>query len=245
MAGIVLDVGTMLALDLHNPNTKTTMATNITWHHGHVTRSERERQLNQHGVTLWFTGLSGAGKSTIATALERELVLNHKKSLYVLDGDNIRHGLNKDLGFGPADREENIRRIGEVCNLFTDAGIIVLAAFVSPYRQDRDKVRALLETEKDQPDQKNPNNDATTTVRKNFIEVYVKADVSVCEQRDPKGLYKKARAGEIKSFTGISADAPFECPENAEVVLNTGTMSVEQCVAELLTYLNDRGYLNF
>ena len=219
------------------------MATNITWHHGHITRSERERQLNQRGVTIWFTGLSGAGKSTIATALERELVLNHNKSLYVLDGDNIRHGLNKDLGFGPADREENIRRIGEVCNLFTDAGIIVLAAFVSPYRQDRDKVRALLEMTKDQSDKNTPTDDTTTTVRKNFIEVYVKADVSVCEKRDPKGLYKKARDGEIKNFTGISA--PFECPENAELILNTGTMSVEQCVAELLTFLKVGGYLNF
>ncbi|KAL3795811.1 hypothetical protein ACHAWO_005866 [Cyclotella atomus] len=219
------------------------MATNITWHHGHITRSERERQLNQHGVTLWFTGLSGAGKSTIATALERELVLQHKKSLYVLDGDNIRHGLNKDLGFGPGDRQENIRRIGEVCNLFTDAGIIVLAAFVSPYREDRDKVRELLEAAKNDGD--NTAVDASSSKRKNFIEIYVEADVSVCEQRDPKGLYKKARSGEIKSFTGVSADAPFEAPENAELVLNTGSVSVEDCVAQLVKYLQDAGYLQF
>jgi adenylylsulfate kinase len=183
------------------------------------------------------------GKSTIATALERELVLQHKKSLYVLDGDNIRHGLNKDLGFGPGDRQENIRRIGEVCNLFTDAGIIVLAAFVSPYREDRDKVRELLEAAKNDGD--NTAVDASSSKRKNFIEIYVEADVSVCEQRDPKGLYKKARSGEIKSFTGVSADAPFEAPENAELVLNTGSVSVEDCVAQLVKYLQDAGYLQF
>ena len=219
------------------------MATNITWHQGHITRSERERQLNQHGVTLWFTGLSGAGKSTIATALERELVLTHNKSLYVLDGDNIRHGLNKDLGFGPCDRQENIRRIGEVCNLFTDAGIIVLAAFVSPYREDRDKVRTLLEAGDQFGD--NSNEEATSHRRKNFIEVYIEADLSVCEERDPKGLYKKARSGEIKSFTGVSDDAPFEAPENAELVLNTGSMSVEDCVSKLVQYLKDNGHLEF
>lgn len=223
------------------------MATNITWHHGHITRAERERQLNQHGVTLWFTGLSGSGKSTIATALERELVLKHNKSLYVLDGDNIRHGLNKDLGFGPGDRQENIRRIGEVCNLFTDAGIIVLAAFVSPYREDRDKVRALLEAADSNNAENDSDNHTTSNSKKrqNFIEVYIKADVSVCEQRDPKGLYKKARLGEIKSFTGVSEDAPFEAPENAELVLNTGSVSVEECVSQLVQYLKDGGYLDF
>ncbi|KAL3769817.1 hypothetical protein ACHAWU_010325 [Discostella pseudostelligera] len=202
------------------------MATNITWHNSHVSRSDRERHLNQRGVTLWFTGLSGSGKSTLATALERDLLL-HQKATYVLDGDNIRHGLNKDLGFGPTDRQENIRRIGEVCNLFTDAGIIVLAAFVSPYKEDRDNVRRLLNTDDG---------------RNNFIEVYVKASVETCEERDPKGLYQRARAGEIPNFTGISA--PFEEPENPEVVMSTGDNSVEDCVAQLMKYLTDGGYLS-
>jgi adenylylsulfate kinase len=169
--------------------------------------------------------------------------LQHKKSLYVLDGDNIRHGLNKDLGFGPGDRQENIRRIGEVCSLFIDAGIIVLAAFVSPYREDRDKVRELLEAVKNDGD--SHADDTTISRRKNFVEVYVKADVAVCEQRDPKGLYKKARSGEIKSFTGVSSDAPFEAPENAELVLDTGSTSVEDCVSQLVKYLRDAGYLQF
>ncbi|KAL7537169.1 hypothetical protein ACHAXR_007639 [Thalassiosira sp. AJA248-18] len=203
------------------------MATNITWHNSHVTRLDREQHLNQRGVTLWFTGLSGSGKSTIATALERELLQHHKKATYVLDGDNIRHGLCSDLGFGPADRQENIRRIGEVCNLFKDAGIIVLAAFVSPYKEDRDKVRSLLETE-----------DGIN----NFLEIYVQASVATCEERDPKGLYKRARSGEIPNFTGISA--PFEAPENPEVVLKSGEKSVEECVAQLITYLKDGGYLS-
>mmetsp|Transcript_8207 Transcript_8207/g.17747 ORF Transcript_8207/g.17747 Transcript_8207/m.17747 type:complete len:206 (+) Transcript_8207:53-670(+) len=201
------------------------MATNITWHSSHVDRTDRERHLNQRGVTLWFTGLSGSGKSTIATALERELLLHHKKATYVLDGDNIRHGLCKDLGFGPTDRQENIRRIGEVCSLFTDAGIIVLAAFVSPYKEDRDKVRSLLESGE----------------RKNFIEIYVQASVEKCEERDPKGLYKKARSGEIPNFTGISA--PFEAPESPEVVLTSGETPVEGCVAQLVTFLKEGGYL--
>jgi adenylylsulfate kinase len=202
------------------------MATNITWHHSHLTREDRESLLNQRGVTLWFTGLSGAGKSTVATALEHELFTN-KKSTYILDGDNIRHGLCSDLGFGPGDRQENIRRIGEVCNLFTDAGIIVLAAFVSPYKADRDNVRQLLDK---------------TPGRKNFIEVHVQADVETCEQRDPKGLYKKAKAGEIQNFTGISA--PFEAPDNPELVLKTGEKSVEECVSELMNYLREGGYIS-
>ena len=151
----------------------------------------------------------------------------HKNTTYVLDGDNIRHGLNKDLGFGPSDRQENIRHIGEVCNLFTDAGIIVLAAFVSPYKEDRDSVRRLLNTDE---------------CRNNFIEVYVQASVETCEGRDPKGLYQRARAGEIPNFTGISA--PFEEPENPEVVMSTGDNSVEHCVAQLMKYLTDGGYLS-
>lgn len=206
-----------------------------------------------------------SGKSTIATQLEKELVLRHKKSTYVLDGDNIRHGLNSDLGFGPGDRQENIRRIGEVCNLFTDAGIIVLAAFVSPYKEDRDRVRGLLETSlasndgngskvggtKDKDDMNNEGNDfscqgqfqqSSPQARKNFIEIYVKADVATCEKRDPKGLYKRARSGEIKNFTGI--DAPFEIPENPEIVLNSGEMSVDDCVAELMQFLREGGYLS-
>ena len=187
---------------------------------------------------------SGSGKSTIATALERELVLKYKKSLYVLDGDNIRHGLNKDLGFGSADRQENIRRIGEVCKLFTDAGLIVLAAFVSPYREDRDKVRALLQ-EKQTWGVESNGQGASNERNNNFVEVYVQADISLCEQRDPKGLYKKARLGEIKSFTGVSADAPFETPANPELVLDTGSMSVEDCVRQLVEYLKDGGYLKF
>lgn len=157
-----------------------------------------------------------------------------KKSTYILDGDNIRHGLCSDLGFGPGDRQENIRRIGEVCNLFTDAGLIVLAAFVSPYAVDRDNVRQLLE--KDQADGE------SNTKRKNFIEVYVKADVETCEQRDPKGLYKKAKSGEIKSFTGVSA--PFEAPENPELVLDTSEKSVDECTIELIAYLKAGGYLS-
>ena len=209
------------------------MATNITWHQSHISRADRESLLNQRGVTIWFTGLSGSGKSTIATALERELHAN-KISTYILDGDNIRHGLCSDLGFGPGDRQENIRRIGEVCNLFTDAGLIVLAAFVSPYREDRDKVRLLL----DGNGESNPDN----CKRKNFIEVYVQADVETCEQRDPKGLYAKAKAGEIKNFTGISA--PFEEPEKAELVLKTSENSVDECVSELMAHLKEGGYLS-
>jgi adenylylsulfate kinase len=163
---------------------------------------------------IWFTGLSASGKSTLAHALENTLFEKGYKT-YVLDGDNIRHGLNKDLGFSPQDREENIRRIGELAKLFADAGIITITAFISPYRSDREKARKL-----------NP---------KNFIEVYVKCDIDVCEQRDPKGLYKKAKAGEISEFTGISA--PYEEPENPELVIDTGKLSIEESVNQLLSYL--------
>lgn len=213
------------------------MATNVTWHHSHLTRADREALLKQRGLTIWFVGLSGAGKSTIATALERELYTN-KKATYILDGDNIRHGLCSDLGFGPGDRQENIRRIGEVCNLFTDAGLIVLAAFVSPYRVDRDNVRQLLSNHQ-HDESNNANNNSR---RKNFIEVYVHADIETCEQRDPKGLYKRAREGEIPNFTGISA--PFEVPENAELILKTGEKSVDECVSVLMDYLKEGGYLS-
>lgn len=190
-------------------------ATNITWHHGEVTRDDREALLKQKGAILWFTGLSGAGKSTVAVALEQALTQNGKLC-YRLDGDNIRHGLNKNLGFSPEDRAENIRRIGEVSKLFADCGVIVMTSFISPYRADRDMVRAMVDAGR-------------------FIEVYVKCNVETCEQRDPKGLYKKARAGEIKEFTGVSA--PYEEPEHPELVIDTSALSVEQAVEQLQKYL--------
>ncbi len=174
-------------------------STNITWHGGVVTRADRERLLGQHGVTVWLTGLSGAGKSTIAVLLE-QMLLERGRLVYRLDGDNVRHGLNKNLGFSAEDRAENIRRVGEVAKLFTDAGVIVIASFISPYRRDRDAVRALM-----------PPGD--------FVEVYLKVSLESAERRDPKGLYKKARAGEIKGFTGI--DDPYEAPETPEITVDT------------------------
>ncbi len=196
-------------------------STNITWHIGEVPREEREKKLGQRGCTIWLTGLSGSGKSTIAVAAERALV-DHGRVAYILDGDNIRHGLNSNLGFSPDDRTENIRRIGEVAKLFTDAGVIVFTSFISPYRADRDRVREIM-------------NDG------DFIEVHVDADVETCESRDVKGLYKKARAGEIPEFTGISA--PYEAPEKPEVVLDTSAQSVDESVAQLISYLEKNGYL--
>lgn len=197
-------------------------ATNITWHEHHVSTAER-CQLNGHkGAVLWFTGLSGSGKSTVANVVDHLL---HKagKHSFVLDGDNIRMGLNKNLGFSPEDRTENIRRIGEVSKLFVSAGTIVSTAFISPYRADRDQVRVILE-----PGQ--------------FIEIYVKASLETCEARDPKGLYKKARAGEIKGFTGI--DAPYEEPEKAELVLDSDTKDVDTLAQEVIGYLEANGYLS-
>ena len=196
-------------------------ATNITWHEGHVTRPDREKLLRQQGVTLWFTGLSGSGKSTIAFTLEHALV-ERGHLAYVLDGDNVRHGLNKNLGFSAADREENIRRIGEVAKLFVDAGVVALTAFVSPFKADRDKVRALV-----------PSGD--------FIEIHCAADLGVCEQRDTKGLYAKARAGEIKEFTGISS--PYEAPESPELKVDTGSQSLEESVAQVLSHLQAEGII--
>lgn len=196
-------------------------STNIVWHAHTVTREEREQKFGHRGATIWLTGLSGCGKSTLANALDAVLIERGIRS-YVLDGDNIRHGLNKDLGFSPEDRTENIRRIGQVARLFTDAGIINSTAFISPYRADRDAAR---EIQKDG----------------DFIEVYVKASVEACEQRDTKGLYAKARAGQIKEFTGISA--PYEEPANAEVVVDTETQSVEESLAVIVKYLEDKGYL--
>jgi adenylylsulfate kinase len=192
-------------------------ATNITWHGGEVTDKDREQLLNQKGVVLWFTGLPSSGKSTLAHAVEQELFKNGNLA-YVLDGDNIRHGLNKNLGFSPEDREENIRRIGEISKLFADAGLIIIAAFISPYRADREKARELV-----------------GSVR--FIEVYVKVPLAVAEERDPKGLYKKARAGEIKQFTGI--DAPYEEPEKAELVIDTSEHDLEQSKNIVIEYLKN------
>jgi adenylylsulfate kinase len=197
-------------------------ATNITWHGGHIGRPEREAVLGQRGATIWLTGLSGSGKSTIAVAVEAELVKRGKLA-YVLDGDNVRHGLNKNLGFSPADRTENIRRIAEVAKLFTDCGVLAFTSFISPYRADRTAARALF-------------------APGDFVEVYVAADVATCEGRDPKGLYQQARAGKIPEFTGISA--PYEEPEAPELVLDTSKQSVEESVNALVAYLEGKGYLS-
>jgi adenylylsulfate kinase len=196
-------------------------ATNITWHHSEINRDDRERQNGHRSLVIWFTGLSASGKSTLAQAVQNVLFERGCRT-YVLDGDNIRHGLNKDLGFSPEDREENIRRIGEVAKLFCDAGVIAMTAFISPYRADRNKARAISGD--------------------SFIEVYVKCDLGVCEQRDPKGLYKKARAGQIPEFTGISA--PYEEPESPELVIDTGKETLEQSVARVIAYLEARGTLS-
>jgi adenylylsulfate kinase len=196
-------------------------ATNVTWHEGSVTRQEREKLLGQKGVTVWMTGLSASGKSTIAVILEQMLLHKHKHA-YRLDGDNIRMGLNKNLGFSAEDRAENIRRIGEVAKLFTDAGVIAITSFISPYKKDRDAVRAL-----NKPGE--------------FLEVYVNVSLAAAEQRDPKGLYKKARAGQIKGFTGI--DDPYEAPDKAEIVIDTEKMKPEVAAETILNYLEERGYL--
>ncbi len=200
------------------------VATNITWHEGTVSRDEREKKLGQKGATVWFTGLSASGKSTIAVALE-QVLLNNGKLSYRLDGDNIRHGLNKNLGFSAEDRAENIRRIGEVSKLFADAGLLSLSSFISPYRADRDLVRKLHE------DAKLP-----------FIEVFVDCPIEEAEKRDPKGLYKKARAGEIKGFTGI--DDPYEAPSNPEVHLRTDRLSINDSVKTLIEYFEAQGLLD-
>ena len=194
-------------------------ATNIVWHGGNVSKKDREEFLRQKGVVLWFTGLSGSGKSTLAGEIEKKLFAGGHLS-YVLDGDNIRFGLNKNLGFSPEDRTENIRRIGEVAKLFADAGIITLTAFISPYRADRDTARGLLKEGE-------------------FIEVFVKCPVLECEKRDTKGLYKKARAGEIKEFTGISA--PYEEPVSPEIVLDTALLALDEAADLVIRYLADRG----
>lgn len=196
-------------------------ATNITWHEGSVTRDEREKLLGQKGVTVWMTGLSASGKSTIAVILE-QMLLHKKKHAYRLDGDNIRMGLNKNLGFSAEDRAENIRRIGEVAKLFTDAGVIAITSFISPYKKDRDAVRA-------------------SSKPGEFIEVYVNVSLEAAEKRDPKGLYKKARAGQIKGFTGI--DDPYEAPEKPEIVIDTESTPAPEAAQQILAYLEKGGYL--
>ena len=198
-------------------------STNVTWHDGEVTRADRFNRLGQKGVTIWFTGLSGSGKSTVAVALEKALHSLGKLS-YRLDGDNIRLGINKNLGFSAEDRTENIRRIGEISKLYCDTGIITLNSFISPYREDRQQVRRIHEEG-----------------GYHFIEVHVNCSLECAEARDPKGLYKKARAGKIKNFTGI--DDPYEAPENAEIVLNTDEMSIEEEVETILAYLQEQRFL--
>ena len=225
-------------------------ATHITWHAGTVTSEERQQLLKQKGCTIWFTGLSGSGKSTLAVALEQVLI-QRGHAAYVLDGDNVRFGLNAGpkilmetraypeasakrfgLGFSAEDREENIRRIGEVSKLFADAGLIAVTSFISPYRKDRDAARAIHEKNK---------SGAMT-----FIEVHVCTAIDVCEQRDPKGLYKQARAalasGKGMGFTGV--DDPYEAPNNPELTLDTGALSMEQCIAKLLECLSARGLIS-
>lgn len=201
------------------------MATNITFHPGTVTYEERCDLLKQQGATIWLTGLSASGKSTIATALEQHL-LHLKKSAYRLDGDNIRFGLNKDLGFSPKDREENIRRISEVSLLFASSTTLTITSFISPYKADRDFARELH---------------AKHNPPLPFIEVFVDASIEECEKRDPKGLYKKAKAGEIKEFTGISA--PYEAPSNPEIHIDADKSSIEDSVAQIVRYLQEKGYL--
>jgi adenylylsulfate kinase len=202
-------------------------ATNITWHEGHVGRDDRQNLLKQKGATVWFTGLSGSGKSTIAFTVEHALIERGHLS-YVLDGDNIRHGLNKNLGFSAADREENIRRIGEVAKLFADTGVLTLTSFISPYRKDRDQVRK-IHAEAGLP----------------FIEILVDVPIAVCETRDPKGLYKKARAalaeGKGMGFTGI--DDPYEAPTSPEMVIHNDKISPQEAASQVLAYLESKGLI--
>ena len=200
------------------------VATNVFWQDGVVTREDRIRLLCQTGLTIWFTGLSGSGKTTLAIALEQQL-LSQDKASYRLDGDNMRFGINKNLGFSVEDRRENIRRVGEVSKVLADAGIIALSSFISPYREDRDSVRALHER---------------TGLR--FLEVYVDCTLETAESRDPKGLYKKARRGEIKNFTGI--DDPYEAPLNADIHLRSDQMTVAEEVMAVMTYLHQNDLLN-
>lgn len=208
--------------DKNAPRQTPSRATNVVWHDLYLDKKTRAKLKNQHPCLLWFTGLSGAGKSTIANIVEQKLNADGKHT-YLLDGDNVRHGLNRDLGFTSDDRIENIRRVGEVGKLFVDAGLITLASFISPFRSDRMIVRELFE-----PDE--------------FLEVFVSAPLSVCEERDPKGLYKKARQGRIPHFTGV--DSPYESPEHPEVVLSTAESTAEQCADSLIAYIIEHGYID-
>ena len=192
-------------------------ATNIVWHEGEITREDRAKVLGHKGCTLWLTGLSGSGKSTVGVALEKALMMRGVLA-YRLDGDNVRHGLNANLGFSAEDREENIRRVGEVAKLFADSGVVTISSFISPYQRDRDQVRVIHEQ-----------------AGLPFLEVFIDTPIEVCEQRDPKGLYKKARAGEIKGFTGI--DDPYETPQRPEVHIRTDNQSVEQSAEQLVEVL--------
>ncbi|TAN46782.1 MAG: adenylyl-sulfate kinase [Methylococcaceae bacterium] len=194
-------------------------SSNVVWHHSTVTRQRREALNGHNSAVLWFTGLSGAGKSTLAHAVEEELYLVGCRT-FVFDGDNVRHGLCADLGFASADRVENIRRVGEMSKLFIEAGVIALTAFISPFRSDRERVRSLM-----------PHGD--------FLEIFCRCSLEVCEQRDVKGLYKRARAGEIKDFTGISS--PYEEPDDPELVVETDVLTMEECVAKVMQMLRDRG----
>ena len=198
-------------------NTQIT-SSNITWSEAKVTSGERAHLLRQDAATIWLTGLSGSGKSTIAFELEKRLFM-HGHVVYALDGDNMRHGLNRDLGFSPRDRTENIRRIAEVAKLFNSAGIFVVTAFISPYRADRAMARDIIGADR-------------------FIETHLAAGMDVCERRDPKGLYKKARAGEIKDFTGVSA--PYEAPESPALLIDTGLLGVEESIAEIMRIVRPR-----
>ena len=194
------------------------MSSNITFHHHKISKADREKLKNQKAVLFWLTGLSGSGKSTIANRLEEKL-FNLGKHTYILDGDNIRFGLNSDLGFSEKDREENIRRIGEVAKLFVDAGIIVITAFISPFRKDREKVRKLF-----------PNGE--------FVEIFVDTPLEICKKRDPKGLYQKVERGEIHNFTGI--DSPYEKPENPEIYIDTTKMDIEEATNIIIRYYINR-----
>ena len=196
-------------------------ATNVVWHEHRVTREEREQMLKQRGIVCWFTGLSGSGKSTVANEVAYKLHTMGKIA-YVLDGDNIRHGLNKNLGFSPEDRNENIRRISEVANLFADSGVIAITAFISPYRKVRNFCRELVGEGR-------------------FMEIFARAPLATCEVRDPKGMYKKAREGIIKDFTGI--DAPYEEPENPELIVETDKESVEESAQKVIDKLKEGGYI--
>ncbi|MBX2797440.1 MAG: adenylyl-sulfate kinase [Myxococcales bacterium] len=194
---------------------------NITWHGAEVSTEEREAALGQKGCVIWFTGLSGSGKSTITRRVEQKL-LNGGVHAYCLDGDNVRHNLNKDLGFSPADRTENIRRIAAVAQLFADSGMVTCTAFISPYRQDRNAARELLADGR-------------------FVEVHVSTSLEECERRDPKGLYKKARSGEIPSFTGVSA--PYEAPESPELVIDTEGRTIDECADQVVAHLRSAGLI--